>query len=122
MKKIFSLLAIVSIIAASNCTRIPENNDPILGVWSKTNVTTVTNKEIPEKEEWIFNDAYLGRYHRYANQKIVFYTDFAWSLDNGTYTIIYNEEELSDITVIMNKADEPEQLEFTGGEVFAVRE
>jgi len=122
MKKLFSLLAIISIIAVSNCTRIPENNDPILGVWSKTAAGTSLKEQVVEKEEWIFNDAFLGRYHRYSGKTLVFYTDFAWSIEDHTYSIIYNEAELSDTNVIMNNADQPEQLELVNGGTFAVRE
>ncbi len=122
MKKLFSLLAIICIIAVSNCTRIPENNDPILGIWSKTDIGTSSKEQVVEREEWIFNDAYLGRYHRYSGKTLVFYTDFAWSVENQTYSIIYNEANLSDTEVIMNNADEPEQLELVSGGTFAVRE
>ncbi len=122
MKKLFSLLAIICIIAVSNCTRIPENNDPILGIWSKTAIGTSSKEQVVEREEWIFNDAYLGRYHRYSGKTLVFYTDFAWSVENQTYSIIYNEANLSDTEVIMNNADEPEQLELVSGGTFAVRE
>ncbi|GMN07449.1 hypothetical protein MTsPCn5_28380 [Croceitalea sp. MTPC5] len=122
MKKLFSLLAIICIIAVSNCTRIPENNDPILGIWSKTASDTGSKEQVAEREEWIFNDAYLGRYHRYSGKTLTFYTDFAWSVENHTYSIIYNEANLSDTEVIMNNADEPEQLEFISGGTFAVRQ
>lgn len=123
MKKFFSLLAIIAIISVSNCTRVPENNDPVLGVWSKTEIRSVEDKlESVQKEEWIFNDAYLGRYHLYSEETLVFYTDFRWSVDSGMYAITYGEEELQDTEVIMNMTGEPEQLEFTDGSLFALRE
>ena len=123
MKKFFSLLAIIAIVSVSNCTRIPENNDPVLGTWSRAQIGSITNKqESIEREEWIFNDAYLGRYHQYSDNSIIFYTDFQWSIENGVYTITYGEDELQDIKVIMDIADEPEQLEFANGDLFAIRE
>ncbi|MDT0608080.1 hypothetical protein [Croceitalea rosinachiae] len=123
MKKFFSLLAIVTLISVSNCTRIPENNDPVLGIWSKTQINSLEGKqESTQKEEWIFNDAYLGRYHFYLGESLTFYTDFRWSSDAGVYSITYNEEELQDTEVIMNISEEHEQLEFADGGVFAIRE
>ena len=79
MKKFFSFIAIVSIILASNCSRIPENNDPVIGIWSSLSV--ITNSEVGKvtaRFEWIFNDAYLGRYHIKENGSVVTKTDFRW--------------------------------------------
>lgn len=123
MKKFFSFMALVAIISASNCTRIPENNDPVLGVWSKTQIASTADKQtMVQKEEWIFNDAYLGRYHQYSNETIIFQTDFKWSSSDGIYAISYGEEQLQDIEVIMNMSGEPEQLEFEDGNILAQRE
>ena len=58
MKKLFSLLSIVGIIAISNCTRVPENHDPILGIWAKTESSSIEGKNSSTvREEWIFNDS-----------------------------------------------------------------
>jgi len=123
MKKFFSLLAIIAIISVSNCTRIPENNDPVLGIWSKTQISTIADKQQAlQKEEWIFNDAYLGRYNLYSDETLIFYTDFRWSVDNEMYSITYGEEQLQDTEVIMDITGEPEQLEFATGGLFALRE
>lgn len=123
MKKLFSLLSIIGIIALSNCSQIPENNDPILGIWAKTEIATIEGKGTETvREEWIFNDVYLGRYQSYSNSKLVFYTDFKWSVDNGTYTIIYGDPQVTDVTVSMEKAKEPEVLTLGNGSVFATRE
>lgn len=89
MKKLFSFLAIIGIIFASNCSRIPENNDPVIGVWSKTEKTNVSSKSENIRNEWIFNDAYLGRYHQYKNKKLEIVTDFSWTSDDDVYTITY---------------------------------
>ena len=84
MKKLFSLLSIVGIIAISNCTRVPENHDPILGIWAKTESSSIEGKNSSTvREEWIFNDVYLGRYQRYSNSKLIFYTDFNLKVDSS---------------------------------------
>ena len=123
MKKLFSLLSIVGIIAISNCTRVPENHDPILGIWAKTESSSIEGKNSSTvREECIFNDVYLGRYQRYSNSKLIFYTDFKWSQEKGTYSIIYGDPEVTDITVSLEKAKTPEILTLDNGSVFATRE
>ncbi len=124
MKKLFSLLLIISIIAISNCTSIPENNDPILGIWAigTSTIDSKTTVENTTREEWIFNDVYLGRYQRYSNSKITFYTDFRWSEDDGVYTIIYSDTEIDDVTVNLQETNDPEILALDNGVVYAVRE
>ncbi len=120
MKRFFSMLAIVGFIAVSNCSRIPENNDPVLGIWVKAELLNEDSSKkttTPISEEWIFNDVYLGRYHRYSNNEIVFYTDFRWDVVDGVYTISYSEEDLSSVQVSLNN----ELLEFENGDVFATR-
>ena len=123
MKRLFSLLAIVAIIAVSNCSEIPENNDPILGAWIKTTnlENSTTDKSAQIEEEWIFNDVYLGRYQRYQNGKITFYTDYRWSVEQGIYSLEYNEEEMSDISFLLKEGGTPEVLELPSGSVFAIR-
>lgn len=116
-------MALIAIISVSNCTRIPENDDPVLGAWSKTQIRSATDRqEFVLKEEWIFNDAYLGRYHQYQNNTITFETDFRWSNTDDVYTLTYGEEELQDVEFTMNMSGEPEQLEFIDGNILAVRE
>ena len=123
MKKLFSLLSIIGIIAMSNCSRVPENNDPILGIWAKTESSTIDGKgSDAAREEWIFNDVYLGRYQKYSNSKLVFYTDFKWSEEKGTYTIIYGDPQVEDITVSLEQSSDPEILALENGSVFATRE
>ncbi len=123
MKKLFSLLAIASIIAISNCTSIPENNDPILGIWVRDDISSETDKaEGTTREEWIFNDVYLGRYQSYSNSSLTYYTDFKWSEENGVYTIIYSDELITDVTVSLEETSEPEVLSLENGLVFATRE
>jgi hypothetical protein len=123
MKKFFSLLALVVIIAMSNCSEIPQNNDPILGVWSKSEIASQDGENRDEvREEWIFNDAYLGRYHSYSNNDLEFYTDFSWSLEDETYTIIYSGTDKPNVEVNLEEAAKPELLALENGTVFAVRE
>ncbi|RYC53416.1 hypothetical protein [Flagellimonas olearia] len=123
MKKLFSLLAIIGIVALSNCSQIPENNDPILGIWANTQTSTIEGKgSSTTREEWIFNDVYLGRYQSYSNSKLVFYTDFKWSEENGTYSIIYGDPQVTDITVNLEHASDPEILTLENGSVFATRD
>jgi len=122
MKKLFSLVAVLAIIAVSNCTQIPENNDPILGVWTLSTIALEATESSMQREEWIFNDAFLGRFHRYEGSRIVFSSDFGWEVNNDIYTISYRDEALGNSTVIRNASGEPEQLELQNGETFAVRE
>lgn len=123
MKKLFSLLCIVSIITVSNCTSVPENDDPILGIWARSESSTDNNKSVTTaREEWIFNDVYLGRYQSYSNSKLVFYTDFRWSESNGVYTITYGDPQISDVIVSLEHANNPETLTLGNGSVFATRE
>ena len=120
MKRFFSMLAIIGFIAVSNCSRIPENNDPVLGIWVKAALldeNTSRNSDTSINEEWIFNDVYLGRYHRYSDNEIVFHTDFQWEVVNGIYTISYSEEDLPSVQVSIKN----ELLEFENGDVFATR-
>ncbi|HET8735121.1 MAG TPA: hypothetical protein VFM69_00850 [Pricia sp.] len=53
MKKLFSLLAIIGIILASNCTRNPENNYAVTGIWSDVEISTATDtqKEVELRQE-----------------------------------------------------------------------
>ena len=114
------MLAILGFIAVSNCSRVPENNDPVLGIWVKTEPTNdglAKNASAPISEEWIFNDVYLGRYHRYSNNEIVFYTDFRWEVIDNVYTISYSVEDMTSVQVSLKS----ELLELENGAIFAIR-
>ncbi|TMM57961.1 hypothetical protein FEE95_00600 [Maribacter algarum] len=124
MKKLFSFFAIIGIILASNCSRIPENNDPVIGIWSKVEVkSTSQTQKSTNRQEWIFNDAYLGRFHNYNNGKIDVLTDFKWEEEDGVYTISYPgiENKLNDV-VTMIKSEDGEILKATDGKTLAIRE
>ena len=118
------MFAIVGFIAVSNCSRIPENNDPVLGIWIKAELIqedASRNNTTPISEEWIFNDVYLGRYQRYSGDEITFYTDFRWEVVNDIYTISYAEDDLPEVKVSLKQAGGEEQLKFENGDVFATR-
>ncbi|MFK7812363.1 MAG: hypothetical protein AB8B59_07695 [Maribacter sp.] len=124
MKKLFSFLAIIGIILASNCSRIPENNDPVIGIWSNVAVKSISQtQKSTNRQEWIFNDAYLGRFHNYNNGKIDVLTDFKWSEEDGVYTISYPgiENKLNDVVTLVESKDET-ILKATDGQTLATRE
>lgn len=124
MKKLFSFLAIIGIILASNCSRIPENNDPVIGIWSNVVVKSVSQtQKSTNRQEWIFNDAYLGRFHNYNNGKIDVLTDFKWEEEDGVYTISYPglDNKLNDV-VTMIEADNGTILKAIDGHTMATRE
>ncbi|WP_343485615.1 hypothetical protein [Allomuricauda sp. d1] len=122
MKKFFSLLCIISLIAISNCSRVPENNDPILGIWARTDISTAEGKQTTQREEWIFNDAYLGRYHSFNDEKLEFYTDFSWTIEDDVYTIEYRGTDIPEAKVKLMNVDFPETLQLQSGGHFATRE
>ncbi|WP_291864733.1 hypothetical protein [Maribacter sp.] len=126
MKKVFSFLTILAIILVSNCSRIEENNDPVIGVWSNANTDTnsTTQKLTTNKQEWIFNDAYLGRYHDLQNGKVIMKTDFRWSQKNGVYTITYPglPDKPNDTVVIVDNSPDSILLEDPTGNLIALRE
>ena len=112
MKKLFSLLAIITIISVSNCTRIPENNDPIIGIWSRVDFSENTGTErTANRQEWIFNDVYLGRYHSYEGNQLEVKTDFSWTQEGGVYTISYPGTDMPDQLVSMKNSEEGIVLE-----------
>ncbi|NND79184.1 MAG: hypothetical protein HKN53_04740 [Maribacter sp.] len=124
MKKFFSFIAIIGIILASNCSRIPENNDPVIGIWAS--LSTLTNSEsgkVSTRLEWIFNDAYLGRYHIMENGSVVYKTDFRWEKNDNIYTISYPgiDDKVSD-KVIMKESPDRTTLEDNNGNILAIRE
>lgn len=123
MKKLFSFLAIIGIILASNCSRIPENNDPVIGIWSNVEAKAVSATSKTIRQEWIFNDAYLGRYHDYNTNNIDVVTDFKWEEEDGIYTISYPglENKLNDV-VTMIEFENNTILKASDGQTLATRE
>lgn len=115
--KSFTLLA-AFLYGMQGCSEIPEIDDPVIGIWSRTQ----TDANTTFREEWIFNDVYLGRYHLYENQTIKIKTDFRWQVDREIYTITYPGLERNPETVVIKRKPEYEQLETLSGEAIATRE
>ncbi|MEG3657203.1 hypothetical protein V5097_07305 [Arenibacter palladensis] len=124
MKKLFSFLAIIGILLASNCTRITENNDPVIGIWShiETNGGTTQKQEVTVRQEWIFNDAYLGRYHTYHDKNLTVISDFKWVHKDSLYVISYPGLDKEEDIVIMTESDNGTVLADSDGNVLAIRE
>lgn len=123
MKKLFSLLALLVLIVSANCTRISENNDPVIGIWSRTtNTTTNKSNELTSRQEWTFNDAYLGKYFKYVDQKIEFQTDFKWKREGEVYTISYPGTDLPDDLVTMESTSEGSTVLQEMDKILAIRE
>lgn len=122
-KRPLSLLAIIIILLLGSCSQIEENNDPIIGIWYKVQVeSTSTAEEQTVRREWIFNDAYLGRYHKYESKNLVFQTDFNWKVKDGMYIINYPGTEKESHVVSMEESSEVEHLEKIEGDILAIRE
>lgn len=122
MKRFFSLVAILAIVFASNCSKIPENNDPVIGVWSRTEISQSNTGKLSVRQEWIFNDAYLGRYHSYEGNTLVFKTDFKWEQEDGLYTISYPGTDMATAKVRMKEEPEEVILQDEKGNILAKRE
>ncbi len=124
MKKFFSFVAIIGIISVSNCSRIPENNDPVIGIWSSAAlVATAQTQKQNSYQEWIFNDAYLGRYHSYIDGNLEIVSDFKWTEEKGEYNIQYpGLDHKSDDIVTLVESENKSILKDTNGIVMAIRE
>lgn len=124
MKKLASFLAILTIILFSYCSKIEQNNDPIIGIWIEdiSSTASITSNN-GDRTEWIFNDVYLGRYHEIKEGQIILKTDFEWSQKDGTYTITYRglEDKSNDIVVIKNTTNGT-LLQQKDGNMLAIRE
>lgn len=122
MRKFYSLLTITAILVVSNCSKIPENNDPILGAWENRTVISKANQTtLKVREEWIFNDVFLGRYHKFENGELTLLTDFGWKKDDGEYIIFYPGLDRAEAEVHLEYTEEDEILEMDNGKVFARR-
>lgn len=116
------LLAVVLATSLNGCSKIPENNDPVIGIWSRTAAPEGTSRTKPQREEWIFNDVYLGRYHRYDGLNITVQSDFSWRINQGVYTIEYPGLDREPEQVTIEQKGEGITLETLAGEVLAERE
>lgn len=123
MKKLLIFLTIIGIIVLASCTKVEENNDPIIGIWSKVDVqNTSASGKSTVRQEWIFNDAYLGRYHSYESQNLTILTDFEWTVSKNIYTISYPGTDIADVIVSMDELQETIVLTENTGEILAIKE
>ena len=122
MKRSFSSLILIVVVLLTSCSKVPENTDPVLGIWSKTVSLSAETQEVITKEEWIFNDVYLGRYQIYNNNSVIFYTDFQWEQIDGMYTISYPGTDLPEQNARMVMIEEQEILQDDNGDVLAIRQ
>ncbi len=120
MKKYSPILVLCAILICGSCTKAPINNDPVIGIWTKTLENAPSNKNsLQTKYEWIFNDAYLGRHHQYHGKSITLFTDFSWSKKNNVYTISYPGTDLpNDVVELI----ETTVLQSSDGHILATRE
>lgn len=119
-----SILAfVVLLLVVFSCSKIEENNDPVIGIWNH-NVKSATNsnKMVIDKEEWIFNDVYLGRFHGYKNDEVTYLTDFRWTIEGDIYTISYPGTDFPDDQVRMIEIEGITYLTHLTGKPFAVRQ
>ncbi|MEP1983217.1 MAG: hypothetical protein ABJJ07_06105, partial [Maribacter dokdonensis] len=123
-KKFLSLLAICAIVFLANCSRIEQNTDPIIGIWSQSDLTvTESSSKQTIRKEWIFNDVYLGRYHEIEGSTITLKTDFNWSKQDDVYTIEYKGLEGKPNNIITIKSSEENvYLQKKDGATLAIRE
>lgn len=123
-KKFLSLVAICAIVFLANCSKIEQNNDPIIGIWSQSKIITTENSSKQTvRKEWIFNDVYLGRYHEINGTTITIKTDFNWSKQGDIYTIEYRglEDKPNNYITIQNLEDDF-ILKNKDGATMAIRE
>lgn len=114
---------VLLLVLVASCSKIEENNDPIIGIWKNSVKTaTNTNKMVVDSEEWIFNDVYLGRFHGYKKGEIVFLTDFKWSVNGDVYTVSYPGTDFPDDFVQMQETEEGTVLIRTQGNIFAQKQ
>lgn len=117
-------MAIVAIILTANCSRIEQNNDPIIGIWSQSkNTAGEDSAKTTVRKEWIFNDVYLGRYHEITGNEITLQTDFKWSKINGKYIVEYRGLDDKPNNVLTIEKDSNEiLLKKADGNILALRE
>ncbi len=122
MKKLFSFFAILGIVLASNCSRIPENNNPIIGIWNRIDIKTSETGKQTTRREWIFNDAYLGRFQRIENGIMTVKTDFNWKVDGDDYILKYPGIDRPNDTVSLGILSDHSELIRVDGFMLATRD
>ena len=112
------MLAFVTV----GCSEIPENNDPVIGIWTQTQVPEESGAKVMERVEWIFNDAYLGRYHLYEGAELKVQTDFQWEQKGGVYTLRYPGLKKVEDVVRIKQSQQGTLLMDLQGNILAYRE
>ncbi|MFI8605610.1 MULTISPECIES: hypothetical protein [Cellulophaga] len=119
MKKHSPFIALCAMLLFASCSKTTVNNDPVIGIWTNTIESNSVNQKIIKTEsEWIFNDAYLGRYHQYENKGLTVQTDFSWKKTDETYTITYPGTDMPDDIVILVQST----LQESDGDILAERQ
>ena len=123
MKRISYILFLVFVMSTLGaCSEIPENNDPVIGIWAQTRAPEDPGAKHLQRVEWIFNDAYLGRYHVYEGTEITISTDFQWEARGTVYTIHYPGLKKVEDVVRIKQSKEGIMLIDEDGNVLAFRE
>lgn len=119
----YLLNCLLLLVLVTSCSKIEENNDPIIGIWQhRVKTATNTNKMVIDNEEWIFNDVYLGRFHGYKNGQVVYLTDFKWSVNNDIYIVSYPGTDFPDDFIEMKETEDGAILMRTEGKIFAEKQ
>ena len=120
MKRRLWLYATSAVLLLINCSEVPENHDPILGIW--TNELSETTSKNSDKQEWIFNDAYLGRFTIYNQEAINFETDFKWEITkDNAYLISYPATDIPAIKVTLNTLENGQSALLDIKQIVAIR-
>ena len=115
-------MVLLIVCSVSSCSEIPENNDPVIGIWAQTRAPKESHAKHMEREEWIFNDVYLGRYNRYQGDELVLESDFQWKAYADVYTIQYPGLKKVEDVVKIKSNQEGNLLVDLQGNVLAYRE
>ncbi len=119
MKNFYIFIALCAMPLITSCSKPAINNDPVIGIWSKTFVDkAIENTKSQTEFEWIFNDVFLGRHHRYINNTLTVQTDFQWKKVEDIYTITYPGTDFPEEKVKLNFTT----LQNIDGVIFATRE
>lgn len=122
MKKLLNRLAICAVLFFCTCTTIEVNNDPVIGIWlNEPKTKTTQTKNQTTLEEWIFNDAYLGRYHRYSFSNITISTDFKWIKTDSIYHVSYPGTDFPKQQLLMQETDKSMLLKDLNNTIIAIK-
>ena len=112
-------MVLCAILVFASCSKPKINNDPVIGIWvNSVENNAIDQKSIQTEYEWIFNDAYLGRFHQYEDDVIITQTDFSWKKENGLYTISYpGLDKPDDVVELISSTT----LQSTDGNILAER-